>query len=68
MADEALFDENLDGIVQPEQVRYDEENIRHMSDMDHIRNRPGMYIGKLGTKMYRQILIDDPNKLSKNPV
>ena len=31
MADEALFDENLDGIVQPEQVRYDEENIRHMS-------------------------------------
>ena len=48
MADEALFDENLDGIVQPEQVRYDEENIRHMSDMDHIRNRPGMYIGKLG--------------------
>jgi topoisomerase-4 subunit B len=48
MAEEALFDENLDSVVQPEQVRYDEDNIRHMSDMDHIRNRPGMYIGKLG--------------------
>ena len=27
---------------------YDEENIRHLSDMEHVRTRPGMYIGKLG--------------------
>ena len=32
---------------QPE-VQYNEDNIRHMDDMEHIRNRPGMYIGKLG--------------------
>ena len=30
------------------QVQYDEDNIRHMDDMEHIRTRPGMYIGKLG--------------------
>ena len=33
---------------QNEQVRYDDENIRHLSDMEHIRTRPGMYIGRLG--------------------
>ncbi|WP_336525222.1 DNA topoisomerase IV subunit B [Bacteroides acidifaciens] len=27
---------------------YTEEHIRHLSDMEHIRTRPGMYIGKLG--------------------
>lgn len=30
------------------QVEYTESNIRHMDDMEHIRTRPGMYIGKLG--------------------
>lgn len=29
-------------------VGYDEGNIRHLEDMEHIRLRPGMYIGKLG--------------------
>ncbi|MBQ8361692.1 MAG: type IIA DNA topoisomerase subunit B [Bacteroidaceae bacterium] len=29
-------------------VEYNEDNIRHLSDMDHVRTRPGMYIGKLG--------------------
>ncbi len=24
------------------------ENIRHLNDMEHVRTRPGMYIGKLG--------------------
>ena len=33
---------------QPEPVEYNEDNIRHLSDMEHIRTRPGMYIGKLG--------------------
>ena len=27
---------------------YSEENIRHLSDMEHVRTRPGMYIGRLG--------------------
>ncbi len=27
---------------------YNEENIRHLSDMEHVRTRPGMYIGRLG--------------------
>ncbi len=29
-------------------AHYDEGNIRHLSDMEHIRTRPGMYIGRLG--------------------
>lgn len=29
-------------------VEYTDENIRHLSDMEHVRTRPGMYIGKLG--------------------
>lgn len=29
-------------------IIYDEENIRHLSDMEHVRTRPGMYIGRLG--------------------
>ena len=29
-------------------VSYGEENIIHLDDMEHIRRRPGMYIGKLG--------------------
>ena len=29
-------------------AEYNEDNIRHLSDMDHVRTRPGMYIGKLG--------------------
>ena len=31
-----------------EPVHYDDENIRHLSDMEHVRTRPGMYIGRLG--------------------
>lgn len=31
-----------------EQVAYTDENIRKLSDVDHIRTRPGMYIGRLG--------------------
>ena len=27
---------------------YTDDNIRHLSDMEHVRTRPGMYIGKLG--------------------
>ena len=27
---------------------YGEDKIVHLEDMDHIRRRPGMYIGKLG--------------------
>lgn len=29
-------------------VAYTDDNIRHLDDMEHIRVRPGMYIGKLG--------------------
>ena len=28
-------------------TQYSEDNIRHLSDMEHIRTRPGMYIGRL---------------------
>lgn len=29
-------------------VNYTDDNIRHLSDMEHVRTRPGMYIGRLG--------------------
>ncbi|MBQ8736391.1 MAG: type IIA DNA topoisomerase subunit B [Bacteroidaceae bacterium] len=32
----------------PQTVEYTDDNIRHLSDMDHVRTRPGMYIGRLG--------------------
>ena len=35
--------------IQPQQpVEYTDDNIRHLSDMEHVRTRPGMYIGRLG--------------------
>ena len=30
------------------EVIYDENSIRHLNDVEHIRLRPGMYIGRLG--------------------
>lgn len=41
MADEIL--KNIEN-----QTEYTDENIRHLSDMEHVRTRPGMYIGRLG--------------------
>ncbi len=34
--------------ANPQTVDYDESNIVHLEDMEHIRTRPGMYIGRLG--------------------
>ena len=34
--------------LQDSQVEYNDDNIRHLSDMEHVRTRPGMYIGRLG--------------------
>ncbi len=33
---------------QADTVAYTDDNIRHLSDMEHVRTRPGMYIGRLG--------------------
>jgi len=33
---------------QNQQAEYTDDNIRHLSDMEHVRTRPGMYIGRLG--------------------
>ena len=33
---------------QESTVAYTDDNIRHLSDMEHVRTRPGMYIGRLG--------------------
>ena len=41
------MENNID-TVSSEQIIYDEANIRHLSDMEHVRTRPGMYIGRLG--------------------
>ncbi len=40
-----MSEESLTPIPQTE---YTDENITHLSDVDHIRTRPGMYIGRLG--------------------
>ena len=37
----------LEETIQPT-VQYTDDNIRHLSDMEHVRTRPGMYIGRLG--------------------
>ena len=42
------MDENIDLATTDNTVAYDETNIRHLSDMEHVRTRPGMYIGRLG--------------------
>ena len=38
---------NEENKIIEEQVQYDDDNIRHLSDVDHIRTRPGMYVGRL---------------------
>ena len=34
--------------TQATAVKYTDDNIKHLSDMEHVRTRPGMYIGRLG--------------------
>jgi topoisomerase-4 subunit B len=41
-----MSEENI--IIENQQVEYTDDNIRHLSDMEHVRTRPGMYIGRLG--------------------
>ena len=43
---EEIKDKELNGTE--ETVQYNDDNITHLSDVDHIRTRPGMYIGRLG--------------------
>ena len=38
---------NEENKIIEEQVQYGDDNIRHLSDVDHIRTRPGMYVGRL---------------------
>lgn len=40
--------EEIKSTTEVQTVQYTEDNIRHLSDMEHIRTRPGMYIGRLG--------------------
>lgn len=46
MIDEFDFDSGREDI--PAAVEYTEDDIRTLDPMEHIRRRPGMYIGKLG--------------------
>ena len=34
--------------LKNQNVIYNDDNIRHLTDMEHVRTRPGMYIGRLG--------------------
>ena len=42
-----MADENITP-ASPDTPSYTDDNIRHLSDMEHVRTRPGMYIGRLG--------------------
>src|SRR5574344_477058 len=42
------MDEQNINTQESKPVEYTDDNIRHLSDMDHVRTRPGMYIGRLG--------------------
>jgi topoisomerase-4 subunit B len=43
-----MNDENNIIVENQQPVEYTDDNIRHLSDMEHVRTRPGMYIGRLG--------------------
>ena len=47
MAEDEIKNEEINREPQ-EAVAYTDDNIRHLSDMEHVRTRPGMYIGRLG--------------------
>ncbi|MCM1313251.1 MAG: type IIA DNA topoisomerase subunit B [Bacteroides sp.] len=48
MAEDIFDKDNTEEQAGEQLTEYTEENIRHLSDMDHVRTRPGMYIGRLG--------------------
>ena len=47
MIENDITEQNGMPVEQPA-VEYTDDNIRHLSDMEHVRTRPGMYIGRLG--------------------
>lgn len=47
MTENEIKNEEINHKAQ-ETVAYTDDNIRHLSDMEHVRTRPGMYIGRLG--------------------
>lgn len=47
MTENEIKNEEINHKLQ-ETVAYTDDNIRHLSDMEHVRTRPGMYIGRLG--------------------
>jgi topoisomerase-4 subunit B len=48
MLQEKLMNEENNILEQNQQVEYNDDNIRTLTGLEHIRLRPGMYIGRLG--------------------
>lgn len=48
MATEDIEQENIEQKPAPQVADYNEDSIRHLNDIEHVRTRPGMYIGRLG--------------------
>src|SRR5574344_2244544 len=42
--------EENENIIEENELKtnYTDESIKHLADMQHVRTRPGMYIGRLG--------------------
>lgn len=48
MATEDIEQENIKQNTASQAADYNEDSIRHLNDIEHVRTRPGMYIGRLG--------------------
>src|SRR5574344_2795581 len=48
MPEEEQLSSTQQSAPDTQQPAYTDDNIRHLSDMEHVRTRPGMYIGRLG--------------------
>ena len=52
--EEELVAPSLVGEVGESLADYTDDNIRKLSDVEHVRSRPGMYIGRLGDGSYAE--------------
>ena len=47
-------------LINNSAVEYTDDNIRHLSDMEHVRTRPGMYMERIHRAMADARLLANP--------